>query len=397
MVTGDAEESGILYGPQITQTEHQTAVFESMFERIGETYIHAGSVGLDMDSLKEKYMTEIEGGLDTDEFNRLMDEFTNEFPEGDILYVPREERIENETVGNTGVYGGIGAFVDFQAEELPHVVILDVIDGSPAEKAGLKAHDSIYAVDGDPVRLEEGADVVLRIRGEPGTKVVLTVQSPGKTERDVELTRAPINAVAGIESTEIPGTDIGYILLPTVGTDSVTNGVLDALENFSQNTDLKGVILDLRIAGVNSNFPLEEMLTLFLNGIEISIYDLEDSQTFKVEGQDFFGSQEIPLAVLVGENTSGDAEIFAAAVQENNRGTVVGADTPGSVESLNGFFLPNGGQIFIAFTSFRVGESESLGYEGLSPKVRVEAGWDDIIPGEDIVIEQAVQTLEEQK
>jgi carboxyl-terminal processing protease len=226
---------------------------------------------------------------------------------------------------------------------------------------------------------------------------VLTVQSPGKTERDVELTRAPINAVAGIESTEIPGTDIGYILLPTVGTDSVTNGVLDALENFSQNTDLKGVILDLRIAGVNSNFPLEEMLTLFLNGIEISIYDLEDSQTFKVEGQDFFGSQEIPLAVLVGENTSGDAEIFAAAVQENNRGTVVGADTPGSVESLNGFFLPNGGQIFIAFTSFRVGESESLGYEGLSPKVRVEAGWDDIIPGEDIVIEQAVQTLEEQK
>lgn len=389
--------SDIPLGPQITQKEHQTGVFESVLSRIEDGYIYSGAAAVDLDSLRKKYQAEIDKGLTTAEFDQLMEQFTNEFPQGDILYITREERIEADTAANTAGYGGIGAFVNFQAGDQPHVVILGIIPGSPAEKAGLKAHDSIYAVDGDPVRKEEGSDVVLRIRGEPGTKVVLTVHTPGRDERDVEITRAQITGIGELIAEELPDADAGYILLPTVGTEALTNDIIAALETFSKNSGLKGVILDLRIAGVNSNFPLEDMLTLFLDDIQIDVYTLQDSQTFTVKGRDYFGSQEIPIAVLVGENTSGPAEIFAAAVQENKRGIVIGSNTTGSIETSNSFVLPNGGQLIVAIASFRVGEDERLGIDGLSPEVRVEANWDEIIAGEDPVIQKAIEMLEVQE
>jgi carboxyl-terminal processing protease len=325
-----------------------------------------------------------------------MTRFEGEFAEGEILYVTREERIATDTAASTTNYGGIGAFVDFEAEETPHVVILDVIPGSPAEKAGLRAHDSVYAVDGSPVLLEEGSDVVLRIRGEAGTKVTLTVQTPGKDQREVEITRATISGIVGLNAGEISDTGIGYIRMPTVGSEGLAEEVVQALEGFQKNGSFKGLIIDLRISGANSNFPLEQMLALFLDNTIINIFDRTQSETYLVEGQDFSGSQEMPIVVLVGEHTSGPAEIFAAAVQESGRGIVMGSNTVGSIEAFSGFPLSNGAQIFIAIASYRIGGSEELGISGLSPEVRVEARWDEIDPANDPVIQEAIDSLEAQ-
>lgn len=384
-------------GPQVTETEQQTAVLESMLSQIDANYIYQKNSSVDLNALRTKYQAKIDKGLTSVEFNELMKQFEAEFPTGDIVYATREERIENDTAASLVGYGGIGAFVNFQAEDEPHVVILDIIPGSPAEKAGLKAHDSIYAVDGDPVLLEEGADVVQRIRGEAGTKVVLTVKTPGKSERDVEVTRAQITGTRGVIAEEIPNTDIGYIRFPTVGSATNASEVLDAMETFAKNSNLKGIVLDLRISGGNSNFPLEDMLTLFLNDLSIDVYSLDKTNSFPIEGQDISGSQTIPLTVLIGENTNGTAEIFAAAIQEKGRGIVIGSNSAGGIEALSSFALPNGGQILIASASFRVGENERLGIDGVIPEVRVEAQWDDIIASEDPVIQQAIQSFEVQE
>ena len=381
------------YGPQISLTEHQTHVFESMLTYLEENYIYYETGPADWGTLRENYLNEINKGLTDFEFNDLMTQFEGEFAEGEVLYVTREERIETDTAASTTNYGGIGAFVNFEAEEIPHVVILDVIPGSPAEKAGLKAHDSVYAVDGDPVLLEEGGDVVLRIRGEAGTKVMLTVQTPGNDQREVEITRAEINGITGLFVDELPNTDIGYILMPTIGSTTLTDEFVAALDELTQNSEFKGVIIDLRISSNNSNFPLEEMLTLFLDGTKIDIFNRTESETFQVEGQDLSGSQDMPIVVLVGEHTSGPAEIFAAAVQETGRGIVIGSNTVGSIEAFSGFPLPNGAQVFIASTSYRIGGSEELGISGLSPEVRVEARWDEIDPAQDPVIQQAIDSL----
>ena len=236
-----------------------------------------------------------------------------------------------------------------------------------------------------------------RIRGEAGTKVVLTVQTPGKDKREVEVTRAQINGSGGVVVEEIAGTNVGYIRFPTVGTTTNTKEVLDAIEFFSTNNNLKGVILDLRISGGNSNFPLEDMLTLFINDLNIDIYSIAETNSFSIEGQDFSGSQNVPIVVLIGENTIGTAEIFAAAIQEKDRGILIGSNSAGGIEALSAYTLPNGGQILIASASFRVGENESLGIEGVSPEVQVEAEWDDIVIGEDPVIQQAIQSFEVQE
>jgi len=393
----EAPEITVPLGPQISENEHQANVLESILSQIEANYVHQQNSSVDLSALRTKYQAEIDKELSPAEFNELMTQFEREFPTNDILYATREERIESDTAASLVGYGGIGAFINFQAEDEPHVVILDVIPGSPAEKAGLKAHDSIYAVDGDPVLLEEGADIVQRIRGEAGTKVVLTVQTPGKDKREVEVTRAQINGSGGVVVEEIAGTNVGYIRFPTVGTTTNTKEVLDAIEFFSTNNNLKGVILDLRISGGNSNFPLEDMLTLFINDLNIDIYSIAETNSFSIEGQDFSGSQNVPIVVLIGENTIGTAEIFAAAIQEKDRGILIGSNSAGGIEALSAYTLPNGGQILIASASFRVGENESLGIEGVSPEVQVEAEWDDIVIGEDPVIQQAIQSFEVQE
>lgn len=393
----EAPEITVPLGPQISESEHQANVLESILSQIEANYVHQQNSSVDLSALRTRYQAEIDKELSPAEFNELMTQFEREFPTNDILYATREERIESDTAAGLVGYGGIGAFINFQAEDEPHVVILDVIPGSPAEKAGLKAHDSIYAVDGDPVLLKEGADIVQRIRGEAGTKVVLTVQTPGKDKREVEVTRAQINGSGGVVVEEIAGTNVGYIRFPTVGTTTNTKEVLDAIEFFSTNNNLKGVILDLRISGGNSNFPLEDMLTLFINDLNIDIYSIAETNSFSIEGQDFSGSQNVPIVVLIGENTIGTAEIFAAAIQEKDRGILIGSNSAGGIEALSAYTLPNGGQILIASASFRVGENESLGIEGVSPEVQVEAEWDDIVIGEDPVIQQAIQSFEVQE
>lgn len=393
----EAPEITVPLGPQISESEHQANVLESILSQIEANYVHQQNSSVDLSALRTRYQAEIDKELSPAEFNELMTQFEREFPTNDILYATREERIESDTAASLVGYGGIGAFINFQAEDEPHVVILDVIPGSPAEKAGLKAHDSIYAVDGDPVLLKEGADIVQRIRGEAGTKVVLTVQTSGKDKREVEVTRAQINGSGGVVVEEIAGTNVGYIRFPTVGTTTNTKEVLDAIEFFSTNNNLKGVILDLRISGGNSNFPLEDMLTLFINDLNIDIYSIAETNSFSIEGQDFSGSQNVPIVVLIGENTIGTAEIFAAAIQEKDRGILIGSNSAGGIEALSAYTLPNGGQILIASASFRVGENESLGIEGVSPEVQVEAEWDDIVIGEDPVIQQAIQSFEVQE
>ncbi|NOH04360.1 MAG: hypothetical protein HND47_21490 [Chloroflexi bacterium] len=153
----------------------------------------------------------------------------------------------------------------------------------------------------------------------------------------------------------------------------------------------------MRISNSGTNWPIEEMLALFLDNATIDIYSRSNNEPYRVNGQNLFGSQEVPLVVLVGEHTSGLPELFAAAVQSTGRGVVIGSNTEGNVEALNAYPLPNGGQILIASASFRVRGEEELGLHGFKPEVRVEARWDEILPEADPVLEQAILSLEAQE
>ncbi len=390
---GPEDTVDIPLGPQISQQEHQSLVFESLWAHLEENYIYYETSKVDWDSLHDQYAQRIDSGLSSEEFNSLLNQLESELPENEIVFQSRAERIDAD-LANTISYGGIGAFVGFQAEDVPHVVILDVMPGSPAEKAGLQAHDSILAIDGEPVKLEEGLDAVQRVRGPAGTTTTLTIRTPGQPDREVELTRAQLTSGGALKTEELNDAGIGYVLFPPSVPVGITDEFILALTKFSSNDNFRGLILDLRISNATSAWPLEDMLTLFQDGNIGEVYDRNDSQALELDGQDMFGSQDIPVVILVGENTRGLPEVFAAAMQSNHRATVIGSNTSGTVETLAGYLLPDGSVVFIANTSFRLLEGNEVGVEGIVPEVQVEARWDEIVLDEDPVIQSAVASFE---
>ncbi len=126
-------------------------------------------------------------------------------------------------------------------------------------------------------------------------------------------------------------------------------------------------------------------------------YNRNDKQLVQVEGQDVFGSQEVPLVVLVGQNTTGTPEILAASLQAQERATVIGEKTPGTIEGATSYYLPDGSELFIETTSFMLPNGAEVGTQGVLPDILVEAGWDEIQPDDDPVLDQAVEHLDGQQ
>ena len=381
------------FGPAYSPQEHQARVFESMWSHLQDNYIYYESADVDWDSVNKKYLERIDSGLSNEQFTALIEELQAELPSGSLTYQSRDERIEAET-SDLSTYDGIGAFIGFSENPVPHIILLSVIEGSPAEEAGLKAHDSIFSIDGNPVQLEEGVNAVNRIRGPAGSSVTLDVQSPGEPERSIELQRAKLTSTGTLESRLIPDTNYGYMLFPPIGYTALIGDVQESLQSFTTNRTLDGLILDLRIAGSARGWPLEELLTLFHDGSIGEFYNSENQkEVVTINGEDQFSSQSVPLVILVGQNTTGSPEIFAASLQAGGRAELVGANTPGEIESTASFYLPNGSRVFIESASFRLPNGEEIGNSGVKPDVEVEAGWDQILPDADPVLDSGIDLL----
>src|SRR5215211_3661555 len=176
------------FGPQASLQEQQVETFQALWKHLEKNYIYFESEAVDWSALHDQYLQRVEAELTPEEFSALIEDLQAELPEGSLAYQSRAERIQAD-VADASSYEGIGAFVGFNEEPEPHIVLLDVIEGSPAEKAGLKAHDSILAIDGSPILLEEGLTAVDRVRGPAGSSVILSIQSPGEPARSVEVKR----------------------------------------------------------------------------------------------------------------------------------------------------------------------------------------------------------------
>ena len=381
------------FGPAYSPQEHQARVFETMWSYLQENYVYYESADVDWDAVNKKYLERIESGLSNEQFTALIQELEAELPTRSLTYQSRDERIEAET-SDLSTYDGIGAFIGFSENPVPHIILLSVIEGSPAEEAGLKAHDSIFSIDGNPVQLEEGVNAVNRIRGPAGSSVTLDVQSPGGPERSIELQRAKLTSTGTLESRLIPDTNYGYMLFPPIGYAGLIADVQESLQSFTTNRTLDGLIIDLRIAGSARGWPLEELLTLFHDGSIGEFYNSENQkEVVTIKGEDQFSSQSVPLVILVGQNTTGSPEIFAASLQSGGRAKLVGANTPGEIESTASFYLPNGSRVFIESASFRLPNGEEIGNSGVKPDVEVEAGWDQVLPDADPVLDAGIELL----
>ncbi len=389
---GGAEPATPTIAPTAAVTGQQLAVLEELTELIRSDYLFADLGGVDWSAESAAVRHEIEAGLDDQQFSQALSELVSQLPEGTAGYTSRAERIQAELEASA-VYEGIGAFVAVRGEPNSRIILLSVIQNSPAEQAGLQPHDAIYAVDGIPVTADEGQAVIDRVRGPAGTEVVLEVVSPAQEPRAVRVRRGQVTIVDGLRGALLTPS-VAYALVPVTADASVAESLAGLLQSGAeQDPPLDGLVLDLRIAGSGGQWPLAEMLTLLSDGELGYYYSRTSEQPVVVAGLDIGGSQTIDLVVLIGPDTRGSPEIFAGALQARGRAALVGMPTEGAILSFRRQTLDDGSLLIFAESSYVTPAGQDLSQAGLRPDFSVEADWDEIVPGDDPVIRTALNLL----
>lgn len=275
-------------------------ILESIWSAVDENYVYRDAYTTEWLAARVEYLTRVSDGMSPEDFAEVVQDMLAELPDGAASWQSRAGRIEQEQdTEDTSSYEGIGAFVSVRATPEPRVVVLSVMPGSPAQNAGVVPHESIIAIDGVPVRAEEGIDVINRIRGPAGSDVVLTMHSPDNSVRDVVVTRGRIATGDTLRFGAAGNGQYAYLLFPPLAYEELPDHILGSLEQLSTQGEIDGLIIDLRIAR-GGGWPLEVMATVFGNGDLGEFYSRDETQAYQVEGQDVFGSQDLPLVIIVG-------------------------------------------------------------------------------------------------
>jgi carboxyl-terminal processing protease len=307
----------------------QQRTFDQLWSIVNESYVYEDFNGVDWLAVKNEYQSRLDRQVSADEFDAILQTMLGELPPSTVSYETREQRIEAALEG-TNSYQGIGVFVSVFDRPEPRIVLLSVMPGSPAEQAGLQAHDAILAIDGLPIQSGGEEDLVGQVRGPAGSEVTLTVRSPGEEVRDVVVERGTVQRSSQrLFWQMLPGTEVGYFLFPPIPYADLGEDFELGLLAMTEGDGLEGVILDLRIVTMGSNWPAAPLLAYFADGNAGSFYTRLQAREVDVTGvSDIADSQEIPLVVLTGPDTRGAAEIFAAVLQSFNRATIMGMTTP---------------------------------------------------------------------
>jgi carboxyl-terminal processing protease len=234
----------------------------------------------------------------------------------------------------SGQFGGVGIEISVE-EGVPQVI--SAIDGTPASAAGIEPGDRIVKADGQPIVGMDIGEVVRRLRGKPGTPVVLTIARVNRPAFDVPITRAIIR-VESVKFALKPG-GIGYVRISTF--DETTPAELrTALSRLRQQAGgrLSGLALDLRNdAGGLLDAAVEVTANFLDSGTVVTTRGREPNENRQYDalprGDLVRGT---PIVVLINGASASASEIVAGALQDNHRATVVGTHSfgKGSVQSI---------------------------------------------------------------
>jgi len=281
-----------------------------------------------------------------------------------IYMTPSEFRSMNEMT--SGSFGGIGVIVTKSEEG--YITVVAPIEDTPGEKAGIKTNDKLIKVnDTDLVGMELDKAVEM-IKGEPGTKVKLTVMRDEVREPLVfEIKREMINQKA--VKSEVKENDIGYIRLSSFDSD--------AGKDFKKNLDalkaknIKGLIVDLRQnPGGYVSSCLEIADELLGEGMVVYTEDInKNREVYNSKG----GGLGIPLILLVDEGSASASEILAGAVKDREAGLLIGTKTfgKGLVQSVEG--LKDGSGFKLTTQKYYTPKGISINKVGIEPNIEVKA------------------------
>lgn len=235
-------------------------------------------------------------------------------------YIP-EEGMQDFELLTTGKYGGIGALI---RQKDDYVRIAQPYQGSPADKAGLKIGDKILSIDGKDAKGFTTELVSSRLKGEPGSKVKVTVEHLDGTQQTAAIRRERI-AIPGVPYAGWVADGIGYIRHSDF-TEGCYEEMRAAIERLRTERPLKGLVLDYRSNGGGIMQEAVKILGMFVpKGTEVVSTKgrSEDSkQVFRTDTEPILA--DLPLTVLINGSSASAAEIVAGALQDLDRAVLIG-------------------------------------------------------------------------
>lgn len=302
------------------------------------------------------YISATTGQVDYFEVSKNIDIFVSLFKELNVFYVDKidpstvirkgidamlesldpytefysEAETEDFRAETTGKYGGVGSVISQRGE---FVYIEDPYEEMPAYKAGLRIGDKITEIDGKSMKGKATSDVSKLLKGTAGTKVKVTImrmQADGTEKKmDFEILRQEIK-LKSIPYAGLASPNIGYITLNSF-TDNAGNEVREELKKLKKDNNLEGVILDLRSnpggllhEAVNlSNVFLDQDIEIVSTKGKIA----EWNKTYRTQQR--AEDNKIPLIILTNGASASASEIVSGAIQDYDRGVIVGGKTFG--------------------------------------------------------------------
>jgi carboxyl-terminal processing protease len=290
----------------------------------------------------------------------------------------------------------VGLGIELKASD-GALLIVKVIAGSPAERAGIRAGDRITAV-GDrstaDLTTDQAADL---LQGEEGSTVEVTANSPGQQPRRVRVRREHVD-VPSIEDVKIldATNGIGYIKLPVF--QKSTGRDLDAALWKLHREGMKSLIIDVRNNPGGLLTAAVEVVDKFVgDGVIVSTRGRSSLEDYNYTAHKA-GTWHIPLVVLIDGDSASASEIFAGAVRDHRRGTLVGQRTYGK-GSVQGIFpLTLGGSgVRLTTAKFYSPNNTAISNNGVKPDVEVHrVAKGEMRPADDAALSAAIQAAQSQ-
>ena len=274
-----------------------------------------------------------------------------------------EEEYKDFTESSDGEFGGIGISV---TKEGKYIEVISPIKDTPGDRANIKSGDKIIKVDGEDITNWDLHDAVDIMRGNPGTKVILTIN---RDERifDVEITREIIEIVS-VEWEVLEG-NIGYLQIKQFSDDS-GDETKEALFNLKAK-NVNSLIIDLRNNPGGYLDEVVEIADLLIDAGDDIVhvdYESQEDRRYFSENPDLFQED---IIVLVNEGSASASEILTGAIKDNNEGTILGTTTygKGTVQTL--IRLATGGGMKVTVAEYMTANKSHIHGKGIAPDIEV--------------------------
>ena len=226
-----------------------------------------------------------------------------------------------------GKYEGLGIMISKRGD---YITVITPFEGTPAWSLGIQAGDKIVKIEGEDTKTMTSEEATELMRGSAGTSINITIQRPGlDDELDYDIMRAVIE-LKSVNYAGIVNDDVGYVRLSKFSETS-TDELKSAIDSLTRETDLSGLILDLRSNGGGLLSQAVDVANLFLDNGNLVVSTKGHAAASQREYSGRYEPlyKDKPLVILVDGGTASASEIVSGAVQDWDRGIIIGNTTFG--------------------------------------------------------------------